>query len=155
MTFALTSPITGAAQTGLTSPTYSLTADTPPNANSKQWVVSALGGTQTGVNVHTVAAPFSIAMFRPQNPQVLGPVSPVTGVLTKIPMNTYKVITRKGVLPLAGQAYKPLIITTTIEAPAGSDAADAANVRAALSAHIGALSQQSAGIGDTTIQGVL
>lgn len=155
MTFALTSPITGAAQTGLTSPTYTLTADTPPNANSKQSVVTALGGTQTGVVSHTVAAPFSIAMFRPQNPQVLGPVSPVTGVLTKVPTNNYKVVTRKGVLPLAGQAYRTMIVTTTIEVPAGADSADAANIRAALSAHIGALSQQSAGIGDTTVQGVL
>lgn len=155
MTFSLTSPITGTAQTGLTSPTYTLTTDTPPNANAKQSVVTALGGTQTGVVTHSVAAPFSIAMFRPQNPQVLTPVSPVTGVLTKVPMNTYKVITRKGVLPLAGQSYKPMVITTMIEVPAGSDTADPANVRAALSAHIGALSQQSAGIGDTTVQGVL
>lgn len=155
MTFALTSPITGAAQTNLTSPTYTLTSDTPPSNNSKQSVVSAVGGTQTGVITHSVAAPFSVAMFRPQNPQVLGPVNPVTGVLTKIPMNTYKVITRKGVLPLAGQAYKNMLITTVIEVPAGSDTADPANIRAALSCHIGALSQQSAGIGDTTVQGVL
>ena len=155
MTFALTSPITGAAQTNLTSPTYTLASDTPPSNNSKQSVVSAVGGTQTGVITHSVAAPFSVAMFRPQNPQVLGPVNPVTGVLTKIPMNTYKVITRKGVLPLAGQAYKNMLITTVIEVPAGSDTADPANIRAALSCHIGALSQQSAGIGDTTAQGVL
>lgn len=155
MTFALTSPITGTAQTNLTSPTYTLTSDTPPSNNSKQSVVSALGGTQTGVITHSVAAPFSVAMFRPQNPQVLGPVNPVTGVLTKVPMNTYKVITRKGVLPLAGQSYKNMLITTVIEVPAGSDTADPANIRAALSCHIGALSQQSAGIGDTTVQGVL
>lgn len=155
MTFALTSPITGAAQTGLTTPTYTLTADTPPNANAKQSVVTALGGTQTGVTAHSVASPFQIAMFRPQNPQVLGTVNPVTGVLARVPMNTYKVITRKGVLPLAGQAFKNMLITTVIEVPAGSDTADPANVRAALSAHIGALNQQSAGIGDTTIQGVL
>lgn len=155
MAFSLTSPITGTAQTGLTSPTYTLTADTPPSQNAKQWVVSALGGTQTSVISHSIAAPFSIAMFRPQNPQVLAPVSPVTGVLTKVPMNTHKVITRKGVLPLAGQSYKNMIITTMIEVPAGADTADANSVRAALSAHIGALSQQSAGIGDTAVQGVL
>jgi len=155
MSFALTTPVTGAAQTGLTSPTYTVTADTPPNSNSKQYVVTALGGTQTGVISHSVAAPFSVTMFRPQNPQVLSPVSPVTGVLTKVPTNTYKVITRKGVLPLAGQAYKNMIITTMVEVPAGADTADPANVRAAMSAHIGSLNQQSAGIGDTTIQGVL
>ena len=114
MTFSITSPITGQAQTGLTSPTYTVVADTPPNINAKQWVVTALGGTQTGAVAHTVSAPFSIAMFRPQNPQVLAPVNPVTGVLTKVPTNTYKVITRKGVLPLAGQAYKNMVITTMI-----------------------------------------
>jgi hypothetical protein len=46
-------------------------------------------------------------------------------------------------------------ITTIIDVPAGSDTADAANVRAALSAHIGALSQQSAGIGDTGVTGIV
>lgn len=155
MSFALSTPVTGAAQTGLTSPTYTVTADTPPNSNSKQYVVTALGGTQAGVISHSVAAPFSVTMFRPQNPQVLSPVSPVTGVLTKVPTNTYKVITRKGVLPLAGQAYRNMIVTTTIDVPAGADLADPSNIRAAMSAHIGALSQQSAGIGDTAIQGVL
>lgn len=155
MTFSLSSPITGLAQTGLTSPTYTLTSDTPPNINSKQWVVSALGGTQTGVVAHSVSAPFSIAMFRPQNPQVLAPVNPVTGVLTKIPTNTYKVVGRKGVLPLAGQAYKTMTATLVLEVPAGADTADAANVRALLSAMFGAISQQSAGIGDTSISGTL
>jgi hypothetical protein len=155
MTFALTSPITGLAQTGLTSPTYTITADTPPNINAKQWVVTALGGTQTGVVAHSVSAPFSIAMFRPQNPQVLAPVNPVTGVLTKVPTNTYKVIGRKGVLPLAGQAYKTLVATLVLEIPAGSDTADSANVRALLSAMFGAVSQAFAGIGDTCITGTL
>jgi hypothetical protein len=155
MTFSITSPITGQAQTGLTSPTYTVVADTPPNINAKQWVVTALGGTQTGAVAHTVSAPFSIAMFRPQNPQVLAPVNPVTGVLTKVPTNTYKVITRKGVLPLPGQAYKNMVITTMIEVPAGADTADPVNVRAGLSAHFGALVQQSAGIGDTGVSGTL
>lgn len=154
MAFSLTS-ITGAAQTGLTSPTYTVTADTPPNINSKQYAITALGGTQTSVSAHSVASPFTVAMFRPANPQVLKTVSPITGALERVPMNTYKVITRKGVLPLANQASKPMIISTVIEVPAGSDTADANSVRAALSAHIGALSQATAGIGDTCVSGVL
>jgi len=155
MSFGLTSPVTGAAQTGLTTPTYTHVADTPPANNAKQVVVTALGGTQTGVNAHSVASPFTTAMWKPANPQVLAPVDPVTGVLRKVPMNTYKVITRKGVLPLAGQAFKNMVITTMIEVPAGADAADPANIRAALSMHIGSLSQQSAGVGDSAINGVL
>lgn len=155
MTFALTTPVTGGPQTGLTSPTYTLTADTPPDANSKQWAVTALGGTQTGVITHSVAAPFTTAMFRPKVLQSLGKPNPVTGVISQVPNNTYKVITRKGVLPLAGQPYKNMIITTVIDVPAGSDLADASNLRAALSMHFGSVWQQSAGIGDTATTAIL
>jgi len=155
MTIAVTSPITGTAQTGLTTPTYTLTTDTAPSINGKQWAVTALGGTQTGVTVHSVAAPFTVSCFRPAVFKALGKPNPVTGLISNVPKNQYKVITRKGVLPLAGQPYQNAQITTLIDVPAGSDLADAANIRAALSAHIGALSQQSAGIGDTGVSGII
>lgn len=155
MAFSLTSPVTGAAQTGFTAPTYTIAADTPPANNAKQSVVTALGGTQTGVTTHSVSAPFSVAMWRPVSFKALKPVNALTGVLDSVPYNTYKVITRKGVLPLAGQAFRNMTITTVIEVPAGADTADQANIRAALSLHIGSLSQQSAGVGDTGINGVL
>lgn len=148
------SPVTGTAQTGLTSPTYTITADTAPDSNGKQHAVTALGGTQTGVDVSSVSRPFTITFVRPKVLRNLGSVNPVTGVISNVPNNTYKLITRKGVLPLAGQASKTMLITTIIEVPAGSDTADPNNVRAALSAHIGVLSQQSAGIGDTGVTGV-
>lgn len=157
MSFAPTSPVAGTPQTGLTSPTYTLSADTPPANNAKQVAVTALGGTQTGVLAHSVAAPFTVAMFKPASPKSLQPVNPVTGVLRSVPSNVYKIITRKGVLPLAGQAYKNAVITTTIEVPAGSDLADPASLRAALSCHGGVLSQAatSAVLGDTVINGIL
>jgi hypothetical protein len=155
MTISVTSPITGTAQTGLTAPTYTLTSDIAPLITGKQWAVTALGGTQTGVNVHSVAAPFTVSCFKPATFKVLGKANPVTGIINNVPKNVYKVLTRKGVLPLAGQAYQNCQITTLIEVPAGSDLADPANLRAALSAHIGALSQQSAGIGDTSVSGII
>jgi hypothetical protein len=93
-------------------------------------------------------------MWRPKVFNALKPLNN-QGVLSSVPYNTYKVITRKGVLPLAGQAFKNMVITTVIEVPAGSDTADPANVRAALSMHIGSLNQQSAGVGDSAIQGVI
>lgn len=155
MTISVTSPITGTAQTGLTTPTYTLTTDTAPNAQGKQWAVTALGGTQTGVSVHSVAAPFTVSAFRPANFKQLGKANPVTGVIYNVPKNQYKVITRKGVLPLAGQPYQIMQITTIIDVPAGSDLASPAECRAALSAHIGALSQQSAGVGDTAVSGII
>lgn len=155
MTISITSPIAGTAQTGLTSPTYTHVADTYPGVNGKQVAVTALGGTQTGATVHSVAAPFTISVVRPAVFKSLGKPNPVTGLIANVPTNQYKVLTRKGVLPLAGQPFRNMQITTIIEVPAGADVADPVNIRAALSAHIGALSQQSAGIGDTSVNGIL
>jgi hypothetical protein len=151
----ISSPITGAAQTGLTSPTYTHVADIAPDSNGRQVAVTALGGTQTGVNVHSVAAPFTINFVRPKVLKTLGKANPVTGVVNNVPRNVYKLISRKGVLPLAGQPFQNMQITTVIEVPAGSDLADPANVRAALSAHFGAIAQVSAGIGDTAVSGIV
>lgn len=155
MSFTLTSPITGAAQTGFTSPTYTLTADIAPDNNGKQNAVTAVGGTQAGVSVHSVASPFTITFVRPRVFRNLGKPNPTTGLIKDVPRNSYKLITRKGVTPLAGQPFANMQITTIIDVPAGSDTADPANLRAALSAHIGALSQQSAGAGDTVVSGII
>lgn len=155
MAFSPTSPITGTSQTGLTSPTYIHAADVAPDVNGKQVAVTALGGTQTGVIAHSISSPFTLTMIRPKTMKLLPAVNPTTGQLRNVPKNTSKVITRKGVVPLAGQAPVVMVVTTTIDVPAGADTADAASVRAALSAHIGLLSQQSAGIGDTVTTGIL
>jgi hypothetical protein len=48
-----------------------------------------------------------------------------------------------------------MLIKIELDVPAGADTADAPNIRAAISAAIGALNQQSAGLGDTVISGVL
>jgi hypothetical protein len=155
MAFAPSTPVTGSAQSGLTSPTYTIAADANPDTNGKQYYVSALGGTQTGVLAHSVAAPFTLAMFRPKVLKTLAPVNPVTGVLRSIPMNTYKVNTRKGMLPLAGQSYKTGMITSTLDIPAGADLADPLSVRAMISAHIGLLSQISSALGDSVVTGTI
>lgn len=150
-----TTPITGAAQTGLTSPTYTITADVAPDANGKQVAVTALGGTQTGVTTHSVASPFTGTFVRPKAFKALGQPNPVTGRLPSVPMNSYGVIVRKGVTPLAGQPAKPMLVRVSVEVPAGADTYDAPNVRAALSFALGMLTQQSAGVGDTVVSGIM
>lgn len=156
MTMSLTTPITGAAQTGLTTPTYTIASDQAPDGNGKQYAVTGLGGTQTGVDTSsTVARPFTLTFFKPKAFKVLGKANPVTGLITSVPRNVWKFLTRKGVTPLAGQPAAIMMIETIIHVPAGADTADAANVRAALSAHIGGLTQASAGIGDTSVSGVM
>ena len=71
-----TSPVTGAAQTGLTTPTYTFVADVAPDANGKQVAVTALGGTQVGVTPHSVASPFTGTFVRPKSFKALGQPNP-------------------------------------------------------------------------------
>jgi len=152
---SLTSPITGLAQTGLTTPTYTLTADVAPDVTAKQWAVTALGGTQTGVRYHAPSDPFTITFFRPKNFQALGKPNPTTGVIKYVPMNRWRALGRKGMIPLAGQSAVVGSVDMSLNIPAGADSADSANIRALLSMVFGAFSQQSAAIGDTLIGGVL
>jgi hypothetical protein len=155
MSFAPSTPVTGATVTGLTSPTYTIAADLAPSANSKQYAVTNLGGTQTGVTTHSVASPFTGTIFRPANYRTLGSPNPVTGLIAQVPRNPLKVVTRKGVTPLAAQPIQVQTIDTTIGVVAGSEVADPLNAKAGLSFHIGLLDQVSAGLSDTMINGVI
>ncbi len=153
--FAPTSPVTGASQTGFTSPTYTLTADNAPAVNAKQYAVTAIGGTQANVDVHSVSKPFTITMFRPVRLAVLPQANVSTGVIKNVPNNTYKLITRKGASPAANQIPLVARVTTIIEIPAGTDTYEPEDIKAMLSAHIGVLSQQASGVGDTALTGLL
>lgn len=155
MAFTPASPVTGSPQASFTAPTYTLVADQPPANNGKQWYVSALGGTQAGVAIHSVGTPFTVAFFRPPVLQSLGPVNPVTGVVKSVPMNNYSLIVRKGVIPLAGQAPKLCTVKVQVQVPAGSETADLPGVRAALSLAFGTLWEQSSGIGLTVYNGAI
>lgn len=152
--FTPTSPVTGAAQTGFTSPTYTLTADVAPTPNGKQYAITALGGTQVGVDSHSVSKPFTTTFFRPQQPKPLPAANPITGVVKTIPINLYKLVTRKGAVPLVNQAAQVARVYTIIEVPAGTDTYEPEDIKAMLSLHVGILSQQAAGIGDTCLSGV-
>lgn len=155
MSFAPATPVTGAAVTGLTSPTYTLTTDTAPNINGKQYAISALGGTQAGVDVNSVSKPFTVSFFRPQVLRSLPQANPVTGIIKSVPMNTYKLITRKGASPSANQVNQVCRITTTIEIPAGTDTYEPEELKAMLSLHFGVGFAQASGIADTVTTGVL
>lgn len=150
-----TSPVTGGAQTGFTTPTYTFVADVAPDVNGKQVAVSALGGTQAGVTLHSVSSPFTANFVRPKTYAVLGKPNPTTGLISSVPKNEYKLIVRKGVTPLAGQPIQPALIDVKMSIPAGADVADPANIRAMLSFAFGLLWQQTSGVGDTTVSGVM
>jgi hypothetical protein len=150
--------ITGGAQTGFTTPGYTVSADNPPDAdNGKQWFVSALSGTQAGVTVHSISSPFTVTFEKPKFLATLGNLlNAITGIYGKVPANVYTGIrVRKGVMIAANNGPRIAMVDMKISIPAGADSYDAANIRGMLSAAIGALSQVSAGLGDTLISGSL
>lgn len=155
MTWSPSSPVSGAAVSGLTTPTYTLTADTAPDVNAKQHAITALGGTQTNVDVHSVSKPFTLTFFRPKVLKALPAPNPVTGVVKSIPMNTYKLITRKGAQPALNQANQVARITTIIEVPSGTDTYEPEDLKAMISLHFGAGSANASGIADTILSGVM
>lgn len=150
--FTFSSPITGAAQTGFTSPTYTLAEDVNPNQNADQYAVTALGGTQDGVDVHSASNPFTLSRFVPKQIQLL-PLPDVNGNYRQIPVNKYVMVTRKGVTLANGQR-RVAYVRTECFIPAGADEDDPASIRAMCSAHIGALDGESAGFAQMLISGL-
>lgn len=154
MAYTPSTPVTGAAQTGFTSPTYTLSVDVAQDTNGKQHAVTAIGGTQAGVTVHSVSSPFTVTFIRPKVLKLL-PAPNSNGQYANIQNNTYRFLVRKGVTPAANNAPRVATVDVTISIPAGSDTYDSANVRALLSAAIGTLNQVSAGVGDTVVTGIM
>jgi len=154
LAIALSSPVTGGAQTGFTSPTYTVAADAALNAHSKQYAVTAVGGAGNTARVHAADDPFTVAYFRPATYRAQGAAN-AFGIPTSIPRNVDKIVVRKGVKPHTSLNPQPMVITIAVDRPAGCESNNPVDVRAALSLAIGALNQLSAGIGDTTVSGIL
>lgn len=154
MSIGLTSPVTGMAITGLTSPTYTVASDgNLPAGVSKGWYVTALGGTQTGVNVHSISCPFTVSWKNPANLAIPGVVDS-TGVYRGASRkNHYELIVRKGAVPISGQAARICMMKITFDIEAGAETVSNAEILAMLSLGGGVLSQQVNGIADTLKSG--
>lgn len=153
--FNPSTPVTGAAVPGFTTPTYTIVVDVAPSINGKQYAVSAVGGTQVGVDANTVSKPFTSTFFRPSTLRTLPQANPITGVIKAVPVNSYKLVTRKGALSAPNQVPSIGRVYTIIEVPAGTDTQEPEDIKAMLSCHIGLLNAQSSGIADTVLTGVL
>jgi hypothetical protein len=155
MTINVTSPVTGTAQTGLTNPTYTVVSDTvPPGKRGKAWAVSALGGTQTGVEANTIGNPFQTSYFGPLNPTGTPVLNATTGQPLRVPHNVHQVVTRKGTEVATGYRY-PGNVTTSFNIPGGAEIKDPESIRAMVSCHIGVLSQIASALGDTLVDGTM
>jgi len=150
------SPVTGAAVTGLTSPTYTFVEDTASDNNSRKFVVTAVGGTQTGVEVHSVGSPFYGIVKRPANYKPLGRANPTTGIVSQIPKNSHMFRTFKGATVVANPAQESVIdVITYMNVPAGIDLSDTEELLAALSFHFGFGFANASGFRDLILTGTI
>jgi len=155
MSISLSSPVTGATDSGLTSPTYSVVADQAPDTHSKQWYVSAIGGTQASVDAGSSAAkPWTFTFTRPAVLKTLNAVD-TNGVIRQVGFNTYEYLMRRGAIPLTGQAVRVQNWKSSFPVLVGADLAEPQNIRAAVSSYIGVLNQQASGLADSMISGSL
>lgn len=155
MAFTPTSPLTGATVTGLTSPTYTHAQASAPVPEAKQFNVSALGGTQTGVTAHSVSSPFTFTAWRPRLLKTLAFFNTLTGFKGKVGTNEYRLLIRKGMLPIAGAPPEIGSIDIMIKVPTGSEINDVPNLAALYSAAGGLLMNAANGMLDTAKTGDL
>lgn len=156
MAFTVTGAVSGTPQTGFTTPGYTIVTDNAPDIRSKQSAVSALTGTQAGVNVHSVNAPFTVTVRRPSLLKTIAAsvLNGVTGQYTKVPSNEYLVLSRKACQVALNQWFINEM-RTSVKIYAGTETYDSPNVRALASFHIGYLNGNSSGLGDTLVTGIL
>jgi hypothetical protein len=155
MSYNPTSPLPGAAVTGFTSPTFTLSNDVAPSSNGIQKAVTALGGTQPSeVDTHTVSRPFTLTVFKPPVVKQLPAPNPGNGRIANVPVNRHSAVIRKGVTPLVGQPPAIASIRVQFDIPAGSDTADPENLRALYSAAIGLLYDQCSELAEASITNV-
>lgn len=154
MTWSPDSSTTGGAQTGFTSPTFTLADDTPPVVNAKQKTVTALGGTQGSATANTASSPFTATFYKPSAIKALPAPNPLTGARGSVPNNQWKLIIRKGGNAASGTPVTA-IARLTIDIPAGMDSYNPDEVRALCSFLVGILSEESADLGDSLVTGVL
>lgn len=145
---------TGAAQTGFTSPTYTMVADTATEPNARQWVVSAYGGTQTGARAHTAGDPFTVLIRRTPY-KALPPKNPVNGSYGNVPLNRIEILQRKGVYIDSANTVRVMNLRLIAEIPAGAELNDPVNIRAAVSNLLGLMSEEASDYGDTLITAVI
>jgi len=156
MSFNPSSPLTGAAITGLTSPTHTFVTDSAPDVNAKQWAVSNLGGTQPGASVHSPEKPFTMTVKKPKVLKAAQGYSANLAQFTQTGVNEFTVLFRKGVNILNGYSgvqYRVCEIRLNVKVPAGANN-DSGELKTVFSMAGGAISNQLQGIYDMVTTGV-
>lgn len=159
MAFSPTFPVAGAAMTGFTNPTYTFVED-GTDSNSRKFVVVALGGTQAGVEVHSVSSPFYVTVSRASQIKSL-PRQSALGVFPAIPSNVWNIKFIKGTAingSAVGSASQQIVLADfRIRTPAGVELAtnNPEELKALLSFIGGFLNANASGLYDLIATGLL
>jgi len=161
MSFAPSSPVTGATVTGLTTPTYTFVEDQAPASNIRRFVVTTLGGTQTNVETHSISSPFYLDVSRPVQIKTLPRASALTGQYPQLPVNEFRVKLVKGATingSIAGaSAETQIIFDLRMRVPTGVELTtnDPEELKAALSMLGGFIFSNANGLNDLVTTGLL
>lgn len=154
-TINLAGPTTTTGTTTLlTSPTYSFVPGVSKDQSAKAYTVSALGGTQTGVAIHTLAKPKEVIFKRFKDYLRAAKYNSLTAKFGVVPKNTISVIGRGGVNISATQV-EICSVRLDVSVPSGAEAYDPANVEAATLMTIQATINQLAAILDASRSGTI
>lgn len=154
MTWSPDGTATGGAQANLTSPTYTYVTDVQPSPNSRQYVVTTIGGTQTGVRTSTAGDPFTCRIKR-EPYKALPPANPVTGSYGNVPLNKTEWLFRKGLKIDSAGTIRVGNIRVIAELPAGCESNDSINIEALTSFFIGMMNEESSDIGESLKTGII
>lgn len=141
MSLLLTGPTTAITTATLTAATYTFVPDLSSDNRSRVAVVSAAGGTQPGVSVHTADAPKQMIFKKPAAFLQPSAYNTVSGRYGKVPKNVTRVIFR-GSAKVAASQWESIPIALDIPIPAGAGSFDRANVDASVLAFITGLYDQ-------------
>lgn len=141
MSILLTGPTTASTTPVITGGTYTFVPDLPADNRSRVAVISAVGGTQTGVSIHTAEAPKQFITKRPASIAQPSGFNTTTGRYSKVPKNVTRVIFR-GSAKVSANQWEVIPITLDLPIPAGAESFDRANVDASVLAFITGLYDQ-------------
>ncbi len=153
MTWSPDSSITGATQSAFTTPTYTLASDLAPAPNARQFVVTALGGTQTNVRASSAGDPFTL-LTRKGPYRVLPPKNPSNGSYGNVPLNKVEHLFQKGLKIDSAGVIRTGNLRVILELPAGSQQNDVANIQALICMAFGTLVEESQDFADSAVSGV-
>lgn len=148
------SPITGAAITShLTSPTFTVSSTSGPDVNTKAVIVTALGGTQANVGVHSVDANYSLIYSWPKVWKTIGAVVATVAGRIAAPKNRCTSTLKKSV-SISTTAVDDVLVRIEVVVPAGAALFDPNSVASAISAAAGHFYADADDIAACMISGV-